>query len=176
MDAVSHWDRLPDELLVLILSFVPARMALCVVSQRWRRVIDTSPQLLRGIPRSRVLDSLQFRLQQQYQTKCECGPTMVRQFVTRFGITAKEINVEKELYRACVSGYLDIARWLVSAFGITVENISTRSCYDLLSGVCITGDFAIMQWLISTFKISPADVRRNNNRCLDMACACCGGG
>jgi hypothetical protein len=175
MDAVSHWDRLPDELLVLILSFVPARMALCAVSQRWRRVIDTSPQLLRGIPRSRVLDELQFRLQQQYRTKCECGVTKLRQFVTRFGITAEEINAEGELYSACVSGNLNLARWLVSAFGITVEDMRTRSCYDLLSGVCTTGEFNTMQWLISTFKFPPADVRRNNNMCLVMACACCEG-
>jgi hypothetical protein len=161
MDAVGHchWDRISDDPLRIILGFVSAETCIVTraVSKRWLSVIDAAPHLWRDIPRSRVLEEFRSRLKRQYLTKSECGPSRLSrlsQFVTRFGVTAEEARAEEELHTACVSGRLNLARWLVSEFGASARG----DAHDILFAVCFLGHLDVMQWLIPTFKSIPSDV------------------
>ena len=149
-------DRISDDLLALILGFVPAETCIVAraVSKRWLSVIDAVPHLLRGLSRPRIVA--------EFYARCKYRPAEAPRFALRFGITAGEARADdnRALYIACVNGYLDLARWLVPTFGLTAGD-ALAGRYSPLASACSSGRLEMLRWLISTFRFSPGDARRS---------------
>jgi hypothetical protein len=154
-------DRISDDLLALILGFVPAETCIVAraVSKRWLSVIDAAPYLLRGLSRPRIVA--------EFYARCKYRPAEAPRFALRFGITAGEARAggNLALQIACESGYLDLARWLVPTFGLTKADVQFCRALEL---ACEHNRLHIVKWLIGTFG---ADLAEGAGRfAFDLAC------
>jgi hypothetical protein len=162
--------RIPDDLLVHILSFVPApqRIAARAVSKRWLGVIDAAPLLWRDLPREPAIRKL--------GALCIDGDLeKVQRFVLRLGLTGYDSTacgnaaLGGATYGTGGTDRLQLVRWLVETFKITAESIRLNNW--VLARACHRGHVHVAQWVVATFGIStgghnPAASRRHTGGCL----------
>jgi hypothetical protein len=158
---------LPDELLALVLEFIPApqRIAARCVSKRWLGVIDAAPHLWReGLPHGSIIRKL--------GALCEAGDLeKVQRFIATLGLTAEYGDFA--LRAACAAGHLHIAVWLASA-GYPVSRPVAYPRYSshapraictwqygvpTLRAACAAGHTHVAMWLVETFNPTMGDVR-----------------
>jgi hypothetical protein len=145
-------DRLPDELLAIVLGFVPAaeRIPLRAVSQRWLSVIDATPHFWHEAAAPRLIaGELRFSsITGELRRRCGAGSlAKVQWFVSVFGISAVGSGADA-LCSAAMGGYLDIAQWLVATLKIAGVG------EDTVVRTCAGGHLEVARWLIATFGIT----------------------
>jgi hypothetical protein len=173
-------DRLPDDLLVLILMWLPwaERVAARAVSRRWLGVIDTAPHLWQESITDR--DSI-FN---EFVYRCYFGDlARLQWFATAFGVADRDVRSDCRgaLYKnepyiesrprlnafhiTCARGNLEKVQWLVSTFGL----LAGDACPFGIREACAHGRLHVAAWLATTFDLTAADMRSAG--CLHVACA-----
>lgn len=157
---------LPDDILGLIFGFIepPKRVALCLVCQRWRRLLS-APWRWRGI-------SDEMRAELLWKSfACTGRLEGIRWLSAVINLTAADVRSwnNNALNVACQRGHLDVARWLVATFGLTAKDARSGGNSPFYNA-CFFGHLAVAQWLAATFSLTAADVRILDNQTFRVVC------
>ena len=70
---------------------------------------------------------------------------------------------------ACEYGHLEVAKWLVDTFGLTINNVRSKDNFAFRL-TCENGHLEVAKWLVDKFGLNIADVKSQNNYAFCSAC------
>jgi hypothetical protein len=102
-----------------------------------------------------------------FESSCMGGDLAAIQLLSStFELPPRE-TIQAGLGLSCRRGHLSIAHWLVSTFGLTLDDV--RKSHALCES-CFGGYLHVAQWLTSNFHLGAEDARRKGNDALLDAC------
>lgn len=111
---------------------------------------------------------------------CSGGRLMVAQWLNDQlalshgeGATAAPIPkhyIYLSLAEACSMGHLDVVKWLVSCFGLTLVDVEENLHEGALGSTCLDGPLHVAEWLVEYFGYTCDDVTAKNLGLLKKMC------
>ena len=108
--------------------------------------------------------------QWNFTNACQYGCFRVARLIDRENPSMVPSTYVQGFRIACENGHLAIAQWLVTRFGLTVEDIRSGQ-NDALLVSCVNGHLEVAQWLVTRFSFTVEDIRSGQNEALRVSCA-----
>jgi len=80
-------------------------------------------------------------------------------------------NEDNKAFRiACLHGHLEVLKWLVDKFGLTVMDVRCNENWAFRIA-CLHGHLEVAKWLVDKFRLTIEDVRSLDNYAFRLACS-----
>jgi hypothetical protein len=136
--------------------------------RKWFQIKPTCPMCRHELTALEISEAAT----RSFLNSCEYGLIKwAQQLAAEFDFTKVTFTRYHQAFRlSCRNGHLEVAQWLVEAFGLTAADV----CADYNAALrlsCQNGRLEVARWLVEAFGLTAEDVRADDNAALRYSCA-----